>query len=189
MPEQTGVDDSIRRILGKLQDAHRAGLLGFYVVPDRRGMLITSFIPGTSADQLHQDGELQAGDVVRALAGRPIYRVQDIYQITDRTPAGAPLRMEMLTRYNEPYWIWITPSGGGGVAACEPGCGRPIAGGGGPGFGPGPEPAAPAYGRPGRGGFPGDAGFPAAADPAGPMPARVDRTVPRRPAAAGRPRR
>lgn len=201
-PEEIGVNDWTRRILNKLQSANRAGLLGFYLVPDPRGMLITNFIPGTSAGQLSQTGELQVGDVVLTLAGRRIYSVQDIYAITDRTPAGAPLQMEMLTRYNEPYWIWISPSGSGGVAACRRGCGRPIAGGGypsypSPGFG-GSQPAAAAYAGPGQGGpqapaaaaysGPGQGGFPAPPmaasrepDPTGPVPAQAGRSAPGRP--------
>ena len=185
-PEEIGVNDWTRRILNKLQSAHRAGLLGFYLVPDPRGMLITSFIPGTSAGQLSQTGELQVGDVVLTLAGRRILSVQDIYAITDYTPAGAPLRMEMLTRYNEPYWIWITPSGSGGVAACQRGGGRPISGGvypypADPGYG-GPQPAAAAYAGPGPGGPP----APAAAarvepGPEGPVPAKAGRSAPGRP--------
>jgi len=126
-----------------------AQLVGFHVKPDMygRGLVITSFIPNTSAYLLYQQGELMPGDIITHYDGQRVYSAAHVRQISRHTGGG---KMNFMTPWNAPFFHYV--DAGGNTAACmefRRGSGRPAGGGGGgvrPG-GPG-RPSGP--GRPGR---------------------------------------
>ena len=125
------------------------GLVGFYVYPHPSGVIINSFIPQSSAWQMHQQGQLFSGDVVTRYNGQPIRSAEDIRRISAQSPPGQWLRMDFQTPNGQPFWLWVQPGGGAPVAAAAaPGA-------------PAPQPQAQPYrmkvgsGRPGAPAQPG----------------------------------
>jgi hypothetical protein len=101
--------------------ASAQGLVGFYVYPDlyRRGVVVSSFIPGSSADNLHWQGQLMPGDIITRYNGHRVYSAAQIRQISYYSNGGW-LRMDFLTPSGQPFWHWVRP-GGGSSPACAKG--------------------------------------------------------------------
>jgi len=101
----------------------QGGLVGFYVYPDMygRGLVIGSFIPGTSASMLHMQGQLMPGDIITRYNGQRVYSAAQIRQISFYSGGG---RMDFITPYNQPFYHYVDAYSGGPAAACmEPGSG------------------------------------------------------------------
>ncbi len=109
-------------IWGACSSVSAGGLVGFYVYPDayQRGVIISHFIPGSSADMLHQQGQLMSGDIITRYESQPVYSADDVRQISDQSAPGTWLRMEFLTPSGQPFWHWVQ-AGGGSVVASAPG--------------------------------------------------------------------
>ncbi len=77
-------------MLGAGSVASAEGLVGFYVYHDAygRGLLISSFIPGTSADRLRRQGELYPGDIITRYNGRRVHSAEQIRAISSWAPWG-----------------------------------------------------------------------------------------------------
>lgn len=101
------------------------GLVGFYVYPDAysRGLLISNFIPGSSAHELHLRGELYSGDVITRYDGQRVFSAAHVRAISSQAAPGQWLRMEFLTPDGQPFWHWVQPGGGTPVAAAP---GQPV---------------------------------------------------------------
>jgi len=99
-------------LLGISSSASAQPLVGFHVYPDMRGLRISSFIPGTSAEELHRQGELYPGDIITRYDGRHVFSAQDVIRISSMHRPGAWLRMEFLTPEGIPFWHWVRPGGG-----------------------------------------------------------------------------
>ncbi|MFW6171911.1 MAG: PDZ domain-containing protein [Planctomycetota bacterium] len=104
-------------LMGIAETASAGGLVGFYVYPDSygRGLLISSFIPGSSADNLYRQGELRPGDIITRYNGQQVFSVAQVRAISTQLPPGECAKMEFLTSTGQPFWHWVWP--GGGVAA------------------------------------------------------------------------
>ena len=99
------------------------GLVGFYGYPDayNRGIVISSFIPGTSADGLHRQGQLFAGDIVTSYGGVPVHSPADVRRISASfsNMPNAWARMTFLTPQGQPFWHYVRPGLGVAFAARE----------------------------------------------------------------------
>jgi hypothetical protein len=97
------------------------GLLGVYAKETGRGLLVTGFIPGSSADELNRVGEMMVGDVMLRLDGRALRRGADVFKVTDLLEAGADyVDLEMMTRTGQLYLLAITPTAGQGIGGAQP---------------------------------------------------------------------
>ena len=96
------------------------GLVGFYVYRDAydRGLLISNFIPETSAHELYLQGELRSGDIITRYNGWRVRSAEQVRRISDRAIPGEWLVMEFLTPRGEPFWHYVQPGGGQMAAAC-----------------------------------------------------------------------
>ena len=67
-----------------------AQLVGFYVQPDTygRGLVITSFIPNTSAYLLYQQGQLVPGDIITHYNGQRVFSAAHVRQISRYSGGG-----------------------------------------------------------------------------------------------------
>jgi hypothetical protein len=155
LPSEGKVLDPTAKVLNKLADVSRGGLIGVYVYSHPRGLIISHFIPGSSASDLNAQGQLLTGDVIVAYNGQKVWSAQDIINISNSFPDGSNLRLDLETPGGLPFWLWVTPGGGSGPVATayqmRVGSGRPGAGassGGRPGV---IRPPATGPGRPGSG--------------------------------------
>lgn len=100
----------------------QGGLVGFYVYPDMygRGLVIGSFIPGTSASLLNMQGQLMPGDIITRYNGQPVYSAAQIRRISFYSGGG---KMDFLTPYNQPFYHYVDAGGGMAAACAEPGSG------------------------------------------------------------------
>ena len=103
----------IGSFLGATSVASADGLVGVYVYPHPYGLVISSFIPGSSAERLHWQGELFTGDIITRYNGYPVRCAHDVIAISR---PGAWMKMEFMTPTGEPFWHWVQP--GCGAAAC-----------------------------------------------------------------------
>lgn len=156
---------------GAASTASAQGLVGFYVYPDAygRGLVIGSFIPGTSADALHWQGQLMPGDIITRYNGQRVYSAAQIRHISFYSGGG---RMDFITPSGLPFWHFVDVNGGGPVAACAPGGG--------------PQPATAAKSLSFRMGSARPSDNSATVRPQG--PGRPDYPGPGRPGGPGRPR-
>jgi hypothetical protein len=94
-------------------------LVGFYVHHDRfgRGLTINEFIPFTSAEDLHWQGELMRGDIITMYDGQRVRSAAHVRQISARSAPGTWLRMDFITPNGERFWHWVMP----GREASSPG--------------------------------------------------------------------
>ena len=86
--------------------ASAQGLVGFYVYPDMygRGLVIGSFIPGTSASMLNMQGQLMPGDIITRYNGQRVYSAAQIRQISRYNGGG---KMDFLTPFNQPFYHYV----------------------------------------------------------------------------------
>lgn len=112
---------AIAGLWGVCSTASAQGLVGFYVYPDlyHRGVVISSFIPGSSADNLHWQGQLMPGDIITHYNGQRVYSAAQIRQISYYSNGGW-LRMDFVTSSGQPFWHWVQPGGGSSAACAEP---------------------------------------------------------------------
>ena len=93
--------------------ASAGGLVGMYVYRDAygRGLLISSFIPGTSAQELRMAGELYSGDLITYYDGQRVSSPAQIRAISRRAVPGEWLVMEFRTPDGRPFWHYVRPGG------------------------------------------------------------------------------
>ncbi len=161
---------------GAASTASAQGLVGFYVYPDAygRGLVIGSFIPGTSADALHWQGQLMPGDIITHYNGRRVYSAAQIRHISYHSGGG---RMDFITPSGLPFWHFVDVYGGGGPAVAAYARNGSS------------QPAAPAKSLKFRMGSARPSDNSATVRPQGPgLPIRPDFPGPGRPGGPGRPR-
>ncbi len=69
---------------------------------------------------MRKAGEVLTGDRLLRLNNRPLYRVADVFAVTDHLEAGVDYAvLELVTRGGHPYQLLITPSRDVGVPTCQ----------------------------------------------------------------------
>lgn len=94
-------------ILAAVQAAH-APVLGINGDPHERGCVITQVFPGSAADE----AGLRAGDVITAVAGRPVADIRTVAEVIRRKRVGDRVWVEFL-RAGEDHRVGVVLKGRG----------------------------------------------------------------------------